>query len=119
VPANIPRFAGRRGLFNPKDKNASTLETKPRIPSSGRLPKNSAEAGRWFKATAKEGSKGPIVAEFACFRAFNVRDQLPGSEIEVIIRRSLDDAKPKYKIPPVKSRWSLDFLCKSCIVNFK
>lgn len=92
VPANTRVFA-RRGLFNPKDKRASELESKPRTVAA--IAKKLGRT-RWFKATVKEGSKGPIVAEFACFRAFNVRDKLPGSEIEVIIRRTLD-AKTKDK----------------------
>jgi SRSO17 transposase len=93
VPENTRVFVAR-GLFNPKDKRASELESKPRTVAA--IVKKLGRK-RWFKATVKEGSKGPIVAEFACFRAFNVRNKLPGSEIEVIIRRPLDDAKPKDK----------------------
>jgi len=57
-----------------------------------------ARLGRrqWFKGTVKEGAKGPIVAEFACFRAFDVRDKLPGAEIWVVIRRTLGE-EPDYK----------------------
>jgi len=86
VPSNTRVFV-RRGLFNPKDKNASELETQPRT-----VAEIAKKLGRkhWFEATVKEGSKGPIVAKFACFRAFNVRNELPGSEIEVVIRRTLD-----------------------------
>jgi SRSO17 transposase len=92
VPANTRVFVCR-GFFNPKDKKASELETKPRTVAA--IAKKLGRK-RWFKATVKEGSKGPIVAEFACFRAVNVRNKLPGSEIEVIIRRTLGE-KPEDK----------------------
>jgi len=36
-----------------------------------------------------EGSKGPVVAEFASMRATSVRDGLPGPRVWVIFRRSL------------------------------
>lgn len=45
----------------------------------------------WTKATIKEGSKGPIVCDFAFLRLIESRANLPRSEVWLIIRRNLDD----------------------------
>jgi len=45
----------------------------------------------WTRATIKEGSKGPIVCDFAFLRVTESRDSLPGPEIWLIIRRNLDN----------------------------
>lgn len=45
----------------------------------------------WSRATIKEGSKGPIVCDFACLRLIESRANLPGPEVWLIIRRNLDD----------------------------
>ncbi len=53
-------------------------------------------AAEWQPAVIKEGSKGPLVAEFAFRRVIAVRDDLPGPEVWVIFRRSLgEDAELK------------------------
>ena len=53
------------------------------------FPRIPAEA--WSKATIKEGSKGPIVCNFAFLRLIESRANLPGPEVWLIIRRNLDD----------------------------
>ena len=45
----------------------------------------------WQRAVIKEGSKGPIVCDFAFLRVTESRTNLPGSELWLIIRRNLDD----------------------------
>ena len=45
----------------------------------------------WSRATIKEGSKGPIVCDFAFLRLIESRANLPGPEVWLIIRRNLDD----------------------------
>lgn len=47
------------------------------------LPKES-----WRQRTIKEGSKGPLVADFAAIRVIAVRDGLPGPEVWVVLRRN-------------------------------
>lgn len=46
---------------------------------------------RWSRATIKEGSKGPIVCDFAFVRIVEARAGLPGPEVWLVIRRNLDD----------------------------
>jgi SRSO17 transposase len=51
-----------------------------------RLPKEA-----WVRGTVKEGSKGPIVCDFAFVRVTEARQGLPGSRVWLIIRRNLTD----------------------------
>lgn len=46
---------------------------------------------RWTRATVKEGSKGPIVCDFAFVRIVEARTGLPGPELWLVIRRNLDE----------------------------
>ena len=48
-------------------------------------------AEAWVRAKIKEGTKGPLVCDFACLRAIEVRDGLPGQELWLVLRRNLDD----------------------------
>ena len=41
--------------------------------------------------TIKEGSKGPLVCDFACLRIIEARAGLPGDELWLVIRRNLAD----------------------------
>lgn len=46
----------------------------------------------WHPYVIKEGSKGPLVAEFAFHRGVAVREGLPGPEVWLIFRRGLGEA---------------------------
>ncbi len=45
----------------------------------------------WVRAVIKEGSKGPLVCDFAFLRVTESRGGLPAAELWLIIRRNLDD----------------------------
>lgn len=45
----------------------------------------------WTQATIKEGSKGPIVCDFAFLRVVESRGGLPGPDLWLIIRRNVDN----------------------------
>jgi SRSO17 transposase len=45
----------------------------------------------WLRATIKEGSKGPLVCDFAFLRVVEARHNLPGGDLWLIIRRNVDD----------------------------
>lgn len=49
----------------------------------------------WSREVIKEGSKGPIVADFAFQRVFGVRDGLPGDEVWLVLRRSEGEIKTR------------------------
>lgn len=98
--------------------NTRVWETRPRtaVPEwSGRGPRPTRErlvpgepepqrvdeiaavpADEWQAYLIKEGSKGPMVAEFAFRRVVAVRHGLPGPEVWLILRRSLGE-EPELK----------------------
>jgi SRSO17 transposase len=82
----IPEWKGRGRrptrlrLRNSADHPTCVKELVSAIPKDG-----------WTTATIKEGSKGPIVCDFAFLRIIESRNNLPGPEIWLIIRRNLDD----------------------------
>ena len=49
----------------------------------------------WTRHTIKEGSKGPLVADFAFLRVVAVRDGLPGPEVWLILRRAVSTGELK------------------------
>jgi SRSO17 transposase len=74
------RHPTRLRLRQPTDHPVSVSELATHIPKEG-----------WSRATIKEGSKGPIVCDFAFLRSIESRNNLPGPEVWLIIRRNLDD----------------------------
>jgi SRSO17 transposase len=82
----VPEWKGRGRhpirlrLRNPDDRPIHVRELVTSIPKEG-----------WITATIKEGSKGPIVCDFAFLRIIESRGNLPGPEVWLIIRRNLDD----------------------------
>ena len=83
---HIPEWKGRGRrptrlrLRNPADHPTTVKELVTAIPENG-----------WTTAIIKEGSKGPIVCDFAFLRIIESRNNLPGPEVWLIIRRNLDD----------------------------
>lgn len=82
----VPTWSGRGK--RPTKLRLRTPTNKPRRVDSlvARIPKKS-----WTRATIKEGSKGPLVCDFAFLRVTEARAGLPGPEVWLIIRRNLDD----------------------------
>lgn len=54
---------------------------------------NSIPEQEWSRQTIKEGSKGPIRADFAFRRVIEVRDDLPGKEVWLVLRRTKECAQ--------------------------
>ena len=59
------------------------------VPQSVSAIAQALPADRWSRHTIKEGSKGPLVADFACLRVVASRDGLPGPEVWLILRRNV------------------------------
>ncbi len=74
------RHPKRLRLRHPTEKAIPVRDVADQIPADG-----------WTCATLKEGSKGPIVCQFAFLRIVESRDSLPGPEVWLIIRRNVDD----------------------------
>jgi len=83
---HIPEWKGRGRrptrlrLRNPAEHPISVKELVASILKEG-----------WTTATIKEGSKGPIICDFAFLRIIESHGNLPGPETWLIIRRNLDD----------------------------
>jgi SRSO17 transposase len=56
-------------------------------------------AATWQRFRVLEGSKGPLLADFAAVRVMAVRDRLPGPTVWLVIRRTMPEpgASPVYK----------------------
>jgi SRSO17 transposase len=52
-------------------------------------------AEAWTRQTIKEGSQGPMVAEFAARRVVVVRDALPGPDVWLVLRRHVETGELK------------------------
>jgi SRSO17 transposase len=50
----------------------------------------------WSRQIIKEGSQGPLVADFALLRVIAVRDGLPGPQVWLVLRRTLDGELKTY-----------------------
>jgi SRSO17 transposase len=73
--------------------------TRPRVVRNAPAPREvkalaaQLPKSQWMRRVIKQGSKGPLVAEFAFLRATTLRDDLPGRRVWVIFRRSLGAAR--------------------------
>lgn len=85
-PVYLPAWQGcgrrptRWRLANPADKPLSVNALVAALP-----------ADAWTPATIKEGSKGPIVCNFAALQVTEARGNLPGPDVWLIIRQNLAD----------------------------
>jgi SRSO17 transposase len=82
----LPPWSGRGR--RPTKLRLRTPTNQPRRVDTlvARVPKKN-----WTRATIKEGSKGPLVCDFAFLRVTEARGGLPGAEVWLVIRRNLDD----------------------------
>jgi len=93
VPPQTPTRKGpapRRARLHPASP------TKVRVEAyAAQIP-----AACWQRCRVLEGSKGPLMADFAAIRAVTVRDDLPGPEVWVLFRRKVSAAaeEPELKV---------------------
>jgi len=101
----IPEWSGQ----GRKPTRLKLLDGQPTAQTVTSLAASIAADG-WTRHTIKEGSKGPLVADFACLRVVAVRDSLPGPDVWLVFRRNLDTGeiklgekgKRKYQTKPVE-----------------
>ena len=65
-----------------------------------------------------EGTKGPIIAEVTRLRVIESRTGLPGQEIWLFIRRSLDKKETKYFLSNAALETSLEEMCLVCTMRW-
>jgi SRSO17 transposase len=80
-----PQVASRKGPV------PTTPRLHPQSPPAGAVAQIAAQlpSTAWHRYRLLEGSKGPLVADFAALRAVAVRDRLPGPEVWLLLRRPL------------------------------
>jgi len=102
VPHNTRVWETRPKTAVPKWTGRGRRPTKERVVAGEPVPRRVDEiaaeipVGEWKPYLIKEGSKGPLVAEFAFRRVVEVRDGLPAREVWLVLRRSLG-GEPKLK----------------------
>lgn len=80
-----PRAASGKGPTPTKERLHPASPAPERVDAwAARVP-----ASRWQRYRLLEGSKGPLVAEFAAVRMVAVRERLPGPEGWLLVRRTV------------------------------
>jgi SRSO17 transposase len=87
---HVPPWRGRGRRPQQERLVEGAPEARSVLEMAATLP---AEA--WVRQTIKEGSQGPMVAEFAAMRGVAVRDTLPGSDVWLVLRRHIDTGELK------------------------
>lgn len=80
----VPAWSGRGRKPTREQVVAGAPKAQPVALLAAALP-----VSLWSRHTIKEGSKGPIVADFIAVRVVTVRDGLPGPEDWLILRRNV------------------------------
>ncbi|MEJ2279096.1 MAG: transposase, partial [Candidatus Lokiarchaeota archaeon] len=86
----VPPWKGR----GPKPTKERIVEGEEPSQEVATIAK-SLPAGEWTRQFIKEGSKGPMVADFAALRVVAVRDRMPGPEVWLVLRRNVSDGELK------------------------
>ena len=102
VPHNTRVWETRPKTAVPEWVGRGPRPTKERLVDGEPAPKRvdgiaaAVLAADWQPYLIKEGSKGPMVAEFAFRRVIEVRNKLPGRDVWLVLRRSLGE-EPELK----------------------
>lgn len=89
-PTYVPPWRGRGRRPQRERLVAGAPEARPVLEVAATLP---LEA--WTRQTLKEGSQGPMMAEFATRRVLAVRDGLPGPDVWLVLRRHVETGELK------------------------
>lgn len=95
VPVNTEVWTQRPQTEVPVGSGQGRPPTHVRLKAGEPTPQrvdvlaNTIPADEWHPYLIKEGSQGPMVAEFAFRRVVAVRDGLPGPDVWLVLRRSL------------------------------
>jgi SRSO17 transposase len=87
---HVPPWRGRGRRPQRERLVAGAPEVRTVLEVAAALP---VEA--WSRQTIKEGSQGPMVAEFAAMRVIAVRDALPGPDVWLVLRRHMETGELK------------------------
>jgi SRSO17 transposase len=96
-PTAVPP-RGKRGPAPTRERLAADAPAPVRVD----VLAGQVRQAQWQQWQIKEGAKGPMVAEFAFVRVVAVREEMPGPESWLVLRRSLGE------VPELKS-----YLCNA------
>ncbi len=86
-PPTVVPPRGKRGPVPTRERVAAEAPAPVRVDAlAAQVP-----PAQWQRYHIKEGAKGPLVAEFAFLRGVPIRDDLPGPESWVVLRRSVGE----------------------------
>ena len=94
VPHNTRLWRKRPFTAVPEGSGRGRKPTKEQLVAGETLPQTVTEiaaqlpATAWSRQVIKEGSKGPIDADFAYLRVVAVRKDLPGPDVWLVLRRA-------------------------------
>jgi len=97
IKNTTPIWRTQPKVYVPKWRGRGRRPTRLRLCAANQRPLQVKQLVRdlpqkdWVHAILKEGSKGPIVCDFAFLRVTESRGTLPAKELWLIIRRHLDD----------------------------
>lgn len=96
VPHDTYLWGVRPKIHIPPSSGRGRKATRHRLMDGQPAPQtvlewaNGLDPQAWSPHTIKEGSKGPIIADFACLRLVAVRQRLPGPDVWLVLRRTPD-----------------------------
>jgi len=118
----VPVWSGR----GPKPTRERLVGGEPKAQQVAVLAA-SLPANHWSRHTIKQGSKGPMVADFVAIRMVAVREGLPGPDVWVVLRRNVwtGELKTYLSNAPADTpltalvrmsgmRWSIETSFKEC-----
>lgn len=97
VPVSTMVWVGKVEVIAPgkgkmgRPRSGATVAQGTPPPQAVRQIGAQLPARAWQRYTIKEGSKGPIEADFAFVRAMSKRGRRPGHEVWVVFRRGLEE----------------------------
>lgn len=89
-----PNWEGRGRKTGPKQTRSRLAPGEPQAQTVAVIAEQ-IPARRWKQLLIKEGSKGPMQADFVALRAVAVRSGLPGPDVWLVLRRSRSDGELK------------------------
>ncbi len=127
VPCTTRIFVEEAVAAVPPWKGRGKKPTRPRL-LAGEAPPMTVTAvaaalspAAWYTTTVAEGAQGPRRYQFAVLRVWECRDDLPGRECWLVLRRNLDGSELKFMLsnaPPTTdaatlgrvgaTRWSVE-----------
>jgi SRSO17 transposase len=101
-----PNWEGRGVKSGPKQTRSRLAPGEPEAQTVKAIA-DQTPAKKWKRLLIKEGSKGPMEADFVALRGVAVRAGLPGPDVWLVLRRSVTDGELKAYVSNAPVRTSV------------